>query len=257
MRGDTTNARYFYATGFNAITDTNVLSIALRLRVANPNTGTRYFASVGNSASAYNRDAYTLAVSSTEQCIFSIWNASAGSTNVTQTGNVSEGGWFTVCACNASSTSHTIITDGDISTKKHNTASRSVATIDSIGLGTRYGSSSSGNLLGGYIAWMAVWNAALSDNDALAVTGGAHPFLVNVDDLVAFVETDDGTGDLTDQVGGLTFNQVGSVTSSYGVGTPIGGPVIVPRFGGAAPAGQPFMKRAGGVPGMSTHPGVW
>lgn len=118
--------------------------------------------------------------------VFTFDGENGGSTASADTSVVSSVGvWNHVFAVAASTTSRSIIANGNIADKATNTTSLS-PTLTRFSVGRDDDGSAGAANAGTLIAEVGLWNIALSDADAVALAAGAPPFLVHPEALVGY-----------------------------------------------------------------------
>lgn len=165
------------------------------------------------------------------------------SSDAQTTAGYSANTWHHACAVFSAATSRAAYLDGG--NKGTDTGNVVIgATYDRTSIGRR-GDSTPDAYMSGHIAGAAVWNAALSDDEAAILAKGYSPLFVKPENLVAYWPLVRG---LNDRVGGYTLTASGTTVSAHP-------PVIYPAppafaMGAVAVAGQPISLRATTVPHM-------
>jgi hypothetical protein len=123
-------------------------------------------------------------------------------------GAPTSGQWHHAASVFASTTSRTAYWNGTAGTP--NTTSITPAGIDSIVIGSRY-NTTLGAYFGGSIAEVAIWNAALSDEEIASMSKGFHPALIRPASLQFYAPLIRAVQDLR---GGLSIGELGTGTTA-------------------------------------------
>lgn len=119
------------------------------------------------------------------------------------------GVWHHACGVFASPTSRAAYIDGG--SKGTNTDSQTPSGIDRTSIG-RLGDSSPGFYMSGYLADIAIWNAALTDAEVASLGEGFSPLLIRPQSLVMYLPL---IREIQDVVGGLAFTNNGSTVADH------------------------------------------
>lgn len=124
----------------------------------------------------------------------------------------SAGVWHHAVGVWASNTSRAVYLNGG--NKGTNSDNRPVSGVQRFAIGCN-GRPSPGAFMNGSILWPAVWDVALTDNEAASLASGINPLLIRPDNLIFFSPLGnlDGDSDI-DVVGGVSFSANGTPTWS-------------------------------------------
>lgn len=165
------NVANYLSAGAAAIT-TAPVSMAAWVRLAGDTIFARTIISFKNTATDNTSHYFRLTMNGDETISASTADAAAA-VHSTTTGVVTVGVWAHVAAVFASATSRIVYLNGVAATEE--TTSRTPAGIDDMFVGVHSGSEGPSNAWYGEIGEVAIYNAALSGADVLALAGGACP----------------------------------------------------------------------------------
>lgn len=147
----------------------------------------------------------------------------SGSTTVTTGNGFSLNTWHYVLVTSAANNDHTVWLDGDVANKGTSSSTRNFASgADNFGIGalTRL---TVAVPLTGFVSDAAVWNAVLTDADAVALANRTSPRRVKPQSLIGYwpcggMETAASTGNEPDVWGGNTATETGVVGETGSIG---------------------------------------
>ncbi|KKM82271.1 hypothetical protein LCGC14_1321200, partial [marine sediment metagenome] len=141
-------------------------------------------------------------------------NGPGGSTNPETVNTVSANTWHHAFGASASASDHKVILDGDTGNKGTDATDvgSGVADWDRTSIG-RLGDSTPSFYFSGKIAECAIWNVALTDEEAAILSKGFSPLLVRPQNLVAYwpLFRGEDADALNDRVGGLVLAATGVI----------------------------------------------
>ena len=119
--------------------------------------------------------------------------------------------WQHCCAIEESSTSRISVLNGDWANRGTNSGGNEVPTsINQMAVGWE-NDSSPADYLTGHLAHVAIWNVALTQGEAEALSKGYSPLLIRPGSLIFYAPLNRDSGDEYDLIGGLTLTDVNTV----------------------------------------------
>jgi hypothetical protein len=124
----------------------------------------------------------------------------------------SAGVWSHACGVWTSDTSRSVYLNGG--NKGTNSDNRPITSVTAFAIGSN-GRASPGSFLDGSILWPAVWDVALTDDEAAMLAAGINPLLVRPESLIFFAPLGNLDPEIDqDLVGGVSFTEYGTPTWS-------------------------------------------
>lgn len=128
-------------------------------------------------------------------------------------------------------------------------------TLDRVSVGTcRYTGTNVIYPWNGDVAWPAIWDVALSQEEITALSRGAHPATIRPESLVWFAPLNESTGGEIDLIGGINLSEIGTVGVSESRAVSIGYPIAIPAM--AAIGGGGWTGIVNGVTNPAAVMGV-